>query len=93
MSYIDLVNHTAPSVGFACNLASAVVVAEVLKILLGRGRIYPAPYFHQFDAYRGIYIRKRLWAGNRHPLQRIKRKRLLRLISERSDGNSGTAGK
>ncbi|GAB7141633.1 ThiF family adenylyltransferase [Mycobacterium riyadhense] len=82
LSYIDLKNHTAPSAGLACHLASAVVAVEVLKILLGRGRIYSAPYFHQFDAYRGMYVRKRLRGGNRHPLQRLKRRRLLNFINQ-----------
>lgn len=70
----------------ACHLASGVVAAEVLKILLGHGRVYAAPYFHQFDAYRSIYVRKRLRCGNRHPLQRVKRRLLARYINRRSAG-------
>lgn len=58
LSYVDIENRTGPSVGLACHLASGVVAAEVLKILLGHGRVYAAPYFHQFDAYRSIYVRK-----------------------------------
>jgi molybdopterin/thiamine biosynthesis adenylyltransferase len=80
LPFLDTDSRTAPSVGFACQLASGAVAAEVLKILLRRGRIYPIPYFHQFDAYRGRYVRKRLWGGNRHPLQRLKRRRLLKLM-------------
>ncbi|CAM4241823.1 putative adenylyltransferase/sulfurtransferase MoeZ [Mycobacterium basiliense] len=86
MSYVNVEKQTAPSAGFACHLASGAVAAEVLKILLGRGRIYPAPYAHQFDAYRGIYVRKHLWGGNRHPLQRWKRRRLLTVVSQQTSG-------
>ena len=83
LSYLDVKNHSGPSAGLACQLASGVVAAEVLKILLARGRIYEAPYYHQFDAYLGRFIRKRLIFGNRHPLQLIKRRWLLNYIGGR----------
>jgi molybdopterin/thiamine biosynthesis adenylyltransferase len=93
LSYLDVQNHTGPSAGLACHLASGVVAAEVLKILLRRGRVYEAPFYHQFDAYRGRLVRKRLIGGNRNPLQRIKRWWLTnyitqRLRSRRDDGAS-----
>jgi molybdopterin/thiamine biosynthesis adenylyltransferase len=73
LSHLNMRKHTGPSAGLACHLASGVVAAEVLKILLGRGRVYGAPFYHQFDAYLGRFVRKRLLGGNRHPLQKIKR--------------------
>ena len=72
MSQIDFKQRAGPSVGLACQLAAGVVAVEVLKILLGRGPLYAAPNYHQFDAYLGRFIRKRLRGGNRHPLQRMK---------------------
>ena len=81
LSYLDVENQTGPSAGLACHLASGVVTAEVLKVLLGRGRVYPAPFYHQFDAYLGRFVRKRLVGGNRHPLQWIKRRWLLNYIA------------
>lgn len=45
LSYVDIENRTGPSVGLACHLASGVVAAEVLKILLRHGRVYAAPTF------------------------------------------------
>lgn len=83
LSFLDFENHTGPSAGLACNLASGVVTAEVLKILLRRGRIFEAPFYHQFDAYRGRFVRKRLIGGNRHPLQRIKRRWLVNHLTRR----------
>lgn len=83
LSYLDVENKTGPSAGLACHLASGVVAAEVLKILLGRGRIYAAPFYHQFDAYLGRFVRKRLIGGNRHLLQRIKRRWLVNYIRQR----------
>jgi len=83
LSYLDVENRTGPSAGLACHLASGVVAAEVLKILLGRGRVYAAPFYHQFDAYLGRLARKRLIGGNRHALQKFKRRWLLNYITRR----------
>jgi molybdopterin/thiamine biosynthesis adenylyltransferase len=74
LSYLDFANHRGPSAGLACQLAAGVLACEVLKILLNRGHVYSAPFYHQFDAYLGRLVRKRLIAGNRHPLQRFKRR-------------------
>jgi molybdopterin/thiamine biosynthesis adenylyltransferase len=84
LSHLDVKNHTGPSAGLACHLASGVIAAEVLKILLRRGPLYTAPFYHQFDAYLGRFVRKRLRGGNRHPLQRIKRHWLVNYIARQS---------
>jgi molybdopterin/thiamine biosynthesis adenylyltransferase len=83
LEHLDVKNHVGPSAGLACHLASGVVAAEVLKILLGRGRIQAAPVYHQFDPYVGRYVRKRLRGGNRNPLQKAKRRWLLRYLARR----------
>ena len=84
LSHLDMHKRTGPSTGLACHLASGVVAAEVLKILLGRGPVYAAPFYHQFDAYLGRFVRKRLFGGNRHPLQRLKRRWLARFLERRA---------
>lgn len=83
LAYLDFENHTGPSAGLACHLASGVIAAEVLKILLKRGVVRAAPSYHQFDAYRGRFVRKRLLGGNRHPLQVIKRRWLTRYLKQK----------
>ncbi|HWB13940.1 MAG TPA: ThiF family adenylyltransferase [Pirellulales bacterium] len=60
------------SAGLTCQLASGIVAADVIKLLLGRGTVRPVPAYLQFDAYRQKLVRGTLWFGNRHPLQRIK---------------------
>ncbi len=70
---VDLGEARGPSLSLACQLASGVAAAEVVKILLGRGTIRPAPWYHQFDAYRLKYRTGKLWFGNKGPWQRIKR--------------------
>ncbi|HBV20251.1 MAG TPA: ThiF family adenylyltransferase [Nitrosomonas sp.] len=84
LTYLNIKKRTGPSAGLACHLASGVIAAEVLKILLQRGRIYGAPYYHQFDAYLGRLVRKRLIWGNRSPLQQIKRRWLVNYIKQKT---------
>ena len=72
ISYLDLDSHTGPSASLACQLSAGVVAAEVLKILLRRGRIKPAPYYHQLDPYQMKYVSGKLWFGNRGLIQRLK---------------------
>lgn len=78
LSRVDLAAATGPSASLACQLCSGVAASEVLKVLLGRGRLAPAPVYHQFDAFTLRYRSGRLWLGNRHPWQRLKRWYLLR---------------
>ena len=73
LSYVDFKQRTGPSAALACQLCAGVVGAEVLKILLERGSVRAAPYYHQFDAFLNRYVCRRLHGGNRHPLQRLKR--------------------
>jgi molybdopterin/thiamine biosynthesis adenylyltransferase len=70
-----------PSAALACHLCSGVVAAEVVKILLGRSPIRPAPWYFQFDAYRQKLCKGRLHRGNRHPWQRVKRMILRRHLA------------
>ncbi|HEY3130869.1 MAG TPA: ThiF family adenylyltransferase [Acidobacteriota bacterium] len=70
---VNFAARTGPSSSLACQLASGVLAAEAIKILLGRGSIWAAPYYQQFDAYLGRYVRGRLLGGNRNPVQRLKR--------------------
>jgi molybdopterin/thiamine biosynthesis adenylyltransferase/nitroreductase len=72
-SRLDLARRRGPSTAAAIQLCSGVVGAEAVKILLGCGKVYPAPFYHQFDAYRGQWHRGYLRYGNAGPLQSLKR--------------------
>ena len=73
LSAVDPRSGRGPSASLACQLCAGVTAAEIVKILLGRLPIRSAPYFNQFDAYRGLFRTGRLRWGNRHPMQRLKR--------------------
>jgi molybdopterin/thiamine biosynthesis adenylyltransferase len=87
LSAVDPESGAGPSAGLACQLCSGVAAAEVLKILLGRGPLRPAPWYFQFDAYRQVLRTGRLRWGNRGPAQRLKRWYLRRLFGG-SDGRT-----
>jgi molybdopterin/thiamine biosynthesis adenylyltransferase len=87
-AYVDLTQvdprtGTGPSAGLSCHVCSGVVAAEVVKILLRRSPIRPAPWYCQFDAYRQKLVKGRLLGGNRHPWQRVKRAILRRYLARK----------
>ncbi len=69
---VDMAGKRGPSTGIACQLCAGVAAAQAVKLMLGRGKIWAAPYFHQFDPYLDIYKRGKLRWGNAGPLQRLK---------------------
>jgi len=87
-SYVEQ-SGRGPSVAAACQLASGVVGAEAIKILLGRDSVRPAPCYSQFDAYRCLLKTGKLRFGNRGPLQRLKRSIMRRRMI--SLGYAGTS--
>lgn len=72
LTQVNLRQGYGPSLAAACQLASGVAAAEVQKILLGRGKVRPAPFYGQFDAYLQRTVLGRLRSGNRGLSQRMK---------------------
>lgn len=68
---IDLIAKRGPSTPMGCQLCAGVAATQALKLLLGRGRVLPAPWGQQFDAYENRLYRTWRPGGNRHPLQRL----------------------
>jgi sulfur-carrier protein adenylyltransferase/sulfurtransferase len=70
-SAVDFLRHRGPSTPMACELCAGLAATEVLKILLGRGRVNAAPWGLHFDAYRNRVAHTwRPW-GNHNPLQQL----------------------
>jgi molybdopterin/thiamine biosynthesis adenylyltransferase len=84
--YVSLAEKRGPSLSLAVQLCSGVAAAEVMKLLLKRGTVRAAPYFQQFDAYRGKFVVGRLRWGNRGPLQRLKLALLRRWLTNQKNG-------
>ena len=82
LSYVDPKTGRGPSAGLACLLCAGVAAAESLKILLKRPGVRPAPWYGQFDAYRGILRRGRLPWGVKGPWQTVKRAILIRRLRQ-----------
>lgn len=95
-SAVDLGAQRGPSTPMACDLCAGIMGTEVLKILLGRGRVVWAPRGMHFDAYRQRLAHTWRPGGNRNPLQRllmaVARRRLSRLREARQALQSGEDG-
>jgi molybdopterin/thiamine biosynthesis adenylyltransferase len=81
---ISMADRRGPSLGAGCQICAAVAAAEVVRILLKKPGLRPAPYYFQYDPFARKFHQGRLWFGNRGPLQRLKR----RLIQSRIGGAS-----
>ena len=70
-SQVDFKTGRGPSTVMACQLCAGFAATEVLKILLGRGKVWAAPHALHYDAYRNRL--KRTWRpmGNANPLQQL----------------------
>jgi molybdopterin/thiamine biosynthesis adenylyltransferase len=78
-SRVDFVGRKGPSTAMACDLCAGIAATEALKILLGRGRVFAAPWGIHFDAYKNKLRRTWRPRGNRHPIQRL----LIRAVKRR----------
>lgn len=70
--YVDLSGKRGPSLALAVQLCAGVAAGEVLKLVLGRGRVGSAPRYHQFDVYKQRYLSGKLRWGNAGWMQRIR---------------------
>ncbi|MCP4671345.1 MAG: hypothetical protein GY857_08555, partial [Desulfobacula sp.] len=69
---ISMRAQKGPSLGAACQLCSAAVATEAVRILLKKEGIKPAPYYFQYDLFTRKFHQGYLFKGNRHPLQLLK---------------------
>lgn len=70
-SRVNLSARQGPSTIMACQLCAGVAATEVLKLVLGRGKVRGAPHGMQFDAYLNKMVTTWRPGGNRNPIQRI----------------------
>ncbi|HRQ58500.1 MAG TPA: ThiF family adenylyltransferase [Azoarcus taiwanensis] len=79
---VNFRDEKGPSTAMACDLCAGLMGTAVLKLILKRGVVKPAPWSMQFDAYAQRL--KHVWrpGGNANPLQWL----LLKLIRPRLRG-------
>lgn len=87
-SYVDLSAKKGPSTPMGCELCAGFAGTEVLKILLNRGKVRPAPHSLHFDAYLNRMYSRKIWGGNRNPMQRLKIAYAIRTLRKKT----GAAG-
>jgi hypothetical protein len=61
-----------PSTPMAIKLCSGILVSNVVKIALNRGKVITAPRVQQFDAYKNKFVISNCPFGTNGPIQRIK---------------------
>ena len=82
-SAVNFGEHRAPSTPMGCELCAGVMGTEVLKILLKRGPMKPAPWALHYDAYRQKLVRTWRPLGNANPIQQLLLKLIHRTLSGR----------
>lgn len=70
--FVDFKKKRGPSTPMACEICAGILGTEVLKILLGRGKVHCAPTSILFDAYQNHLYKRWIPFGNRNPLQKLK---------------------
>lgn len=70
---LDIENERGPSVISTCNLCSALIITETVKIIAGKKKIKSAPHYVQFDPYENSYKKGYLIGGGKNPWMRIKK--------------------
>lgn len=68
---VNFGEQRGPSTAMACDLCAGVMGTAVLKVLLKRGPLRPAPWGMHFDAYRQKLRFTWRPLGNRNPLQKL----------------------
>lgn len=68
---VDIAKRKAPSTIIGVQLCASFTAAQIVKMLLNRGTVRPAPYHYHFDAYLNKFRTFRS-PGNNGFLQRIK---------------------
>ena len=73
---VNFAEERGPSTIMSCELCAGFTGTQVLKILLGRGRVRPVPWSMQFDAYEQKLRFTWRPGGNANPMQKL----LLKII-------------
>ncbi len=76
---LDIAKRKAPSTMIGVQLCASFTAAQVVKVLLNRGEVKPAPFHYHFDAYLNKF-KTGMRRGNNTLLQRLKGNAVERMI-------------
>ncbi|NOQ76306.1 MAG: ThiF family adenylyltransferase [Methylococcaceae bacterium] len=82
---IDPATGAAPSLGLACQIGAGMAATEVLNLMLNKRKPKYVPWFSQFDTLAGTYKHHYRWWGANNPIQRLRVKRLKKMIPAFAD--------
>ncbi|MBK4733643.1 ThiF family adenylyltransferase [Noviherbaspirillum pedocola] len=68
---VNFKEERGPSTGMSCDLCAGFTGTQVLKILLGRGKVRAVPWSLQFDAYAQKLAFTWRPGGNANPMQKL----------------------
>lgn len=70
--HLDLVEKKDPSFIAACKLCAALVTTRAQTALIHPAEVNLVPWYTYVDLRLNRFHHRRLWFGNRNPLQRLK---------------------
>jgi molybdopterin/thiamine biosynthesis adenylyltransferase len=80
LSKVSLARKTGPAVSPACTLAASLIATEVVKILTGKGKVWPVPSYTQIDLMRGKFKQGYIVMGGKNPIQRLMKWIILKKV-------------
>jgi hypothetical protein len=79
---LDVKEHRLPSVGAAPFIIAGAVSTEVANLIVGKRPVLAVPTIQQFDALLRIYRKRRYPMGMNSPIQKLKKRLLLRKMPD-----------
>jgi hypothetical protein len=81
-SRLDVAGRRTPSTMIGVQLCASFTAAQAVKLLLGRGKVEPAPFHYHFDSYL-CRFEAGPQPGNAAPAQKQKGDQLEQMFRER----------
>ena len=85
---LDIARRKTPSTIIGVQLCASYTAAQVIKLLLHRGAVRPAPFHYHFDAYLNRF-EATMESGNNRPDREVKAKILERAFRDRVEAGGG----
>ncbi len=81
LSKVSLKDKRGPAVAPACTLAASLISTNIVKLIAGEP-VRSVPYYTQLDLYRSKFRNGYLLWGGKNPLQKLKRRIILKKFKD-----------